>query len=248
MKCFKLILLFILFILTGCVPNSPERSDSLNVTKSIEPNVFKIKVSFGLKSSVGTAFTISYNNSVYLITNRHICGEAKEVALHRNGDRFTTRPIFISKTTDLCLLENVTGTKGIKIAKTSFPTQMISTLGYPKGKGPYESVGFLGDEVVSTVAHFGITSKADEKKCLKELKGQVDTYILSGEKVCFISYLSNRISMIVFGGQSGSPVVNNDNELVGIIFASKDSKNGGLGSIIPYFDVTTFLNEFEVSK
>lgn len=189
-------------LLTGAVillltstPNKDRGPASISPSKS---PVFRA-VDVATRTS-GSAFLVRVNGDPILITNKHVCGLAEELMLDRGSyddpKRFSATVFYIDGAEDICLLspdgtfnEELYQPLTLKADLVSI-FEVIQTVGYPSGIGPIYMKGFV--ESIEVI-----------------LNGATD-----GSSP--FSY-TIKASFIAIGGQSGSPVVNNNGEVVGVL-------------------------------
>ena len=177
--------------------------------------VFRLEVyKYGILQGNGTAFIIKQtNNTAYIITNRHICRDedAEYVLVDANLARYDAHYFVAHNTADLCLLKIYGRFNPIQVsfASPQYGERIIS-IGAPHGAFPIVKTGSVKQIVVfnSVVQNFH--------------------YFFAGY------YLR----LDVEEGSSGSPVFNNKNEIIGIVFATIDGK---LSCMIPSRTIQDFI-------
>jgi len=154
--------------------------------------------------TVGTGFYIKYNENSYILTNRHIC-ESYYYKINEDKDEYTYKDLigvkaeiykginveilFISQKHDLCLVESNTG-KGLKLASSVDIRDFVYLIGHPRGLPLTFRKGYIVNFNRVNAAWIGTRF-----------------------------HPSMSVSVIGYGGNSGSPLINIYGRVAGIIFA-----------------------------
>jgi S1-C subfamily serine protease len=163
-----------------------------NPQEDIAPHVVPFKVAIMQSRNYATGFHLEYEDKVYILTNRHVCDMHLRVYRHKHiqfGD-YVGEIIKIDDLHDLCLVTS-NRKEGLKLANIeSKPLDKVYLVGFPRGM----------DRVIREGRIIG-----EEKIFAPWLDGQtVDTLF---------------ISTIAYGGNSGSPVTNEQGDVTGVLFA-----------------------------
>lgn len=182
--------------------------------------------------SGGTGFAVKApSGDEYILTNRHVCGDQKELLVTSAA---LPRPIVkkvieVSKEHDLCLVEVPKGLKAQNIAPISLIGSKIYVVGYPRLLPITPRDGFIIDR-----SSLLLPAEYDENgECLPpfvEMQGWLG-------KVCLEPYDSIIITAEIHPGNSGSPLINRNGDVVGIVFAG----NGVQGAAVPLEYIKRFL-------
>ncbi len=168
----------------------------------------------------GTGSIISYHNKQYLLTNRHICWQTTGIAqVYEHGARSKKQRVLrISKKTDLCLLTaaGLSG-GGLKINPSSaeLPRRTpIYTVGRPRPGSTFIQTGQILLYETQPVMN-GIGLRGLMRDAVSDVMAQP--------------------------GCSGSPIVIESGELIGVVFAYDRSNFTAI--LLPVADVQKFLKE-----
>lgn len=208
-----------------------------NVTGGNVVRIFNIT-----NTSGGTGFHIkTESGEVYILTNKHVCGLADEndnVIVEQNGHREVRKVLKRYKDHDLCLVTKMKDHSNfIKIAGSATKGEDIIVVGHPGlryltlAHGEY--VGRTNININSVVNN--------QQECLDgKIIPDPIINILFNKLVCVKTYISDSISSPIYGGNSGSPVVNKWGKLIGVVFAGNRSQPND-GYMVPLRFVKDFL-------
>lgn len=232
----RLIMLAIIAFTLGCVSGAVQKVDQLSKApvykKTLTPEqiasdastrVFRVIIESAAGKGGGTAFLLTGpNGKNVIVTNRHICESFERVAdygvlyLEQSDYRYYTKIVRQSATSDLCLLET--------------PAELVATI------DSYDLADRrpLKNEAVYSNGHPFLLP-------LTQVYGQVkNEFVLPADpRDSLGGILAMGLRFGVVPGCSGSPVVNVEGKVVGVIFAYME--NGGL--MIPLSSLKEFLNE-----
>ncbi len=224
-------------------------------------------------SGGGTGFhVVAPSGKTYIMTNRHVCDDAKDGKMWVTIDRMTSdrqlKVLEMSDRADLCLMEPIPGVKGLKVgdrpniddevfyvghprlqARTYVAGELVGTrnLSVPRGQIPKEiseeackasKDSYIEEvpEVYQVLRRFKRDSSIDGLQGKAELDKFFDTS--KKVKVCYERGTAWTTTLSVYGGASGSPMVNIDGEVIGVIYAGSD---GEWGYAVPLSEINRLL-------
>ena len=220
--CVALLLVFGVGIIVSKVATAGTQIEA--PTQASRANVFKI-LSINNPKSGGTGFLVNVPNyGKFIVTNRHVCEidnlETKYliVANEESGTIYTARRRSISNLTDLCIVyapsEVLGSLDGLELAdREARPNELTLVMGHPYLKPLTVYSGHL----VNTI---------------------VQPYDLNEDPPTKFMRMG-RLSFMVFPGNSGSPVLNADGKVTGVVFAMEGWTRNGL--YIPLLDLKYFI-------
>lgn len=200
----------------------------------------------------GTGFQIeAASGQSYIITNSHVCEYAQKDSkddnflLVRKSDHWMKRRILeISGDADLCLVEGWPGLSGLKLGDSPFVGQVVSAIGHPH-LGPTtmsvgEVVAFTDTMIVHHLMPTGNAKKdrflgVSDEACNQPKNEIVKKpmflfgFISLGEvPMCMVKESKSvQTNVIIFPGNSGSPLVDSWGRVVGVMFAADSGTNWG---------------------
>ncbi len=166
-----------------------------------------------------TAFFIDVNNN-YLVTNAHVLNEATHKLIVENwkGDQFAAEAIYSNRTNDLAIIK-ITDPTFEKLSPTPYSIRKTnSDLG--------DAIFMLGYPKQEIVYGEGYISAKNGYKM--------------DSAFCQLSTLANE-------GNSGSPVINKNGELIGVV-SSKEANLEGVVFAIKSPNIYNAVNEINKSK
>lgn len=175
-----------------------------------------------ISNFTGSGAIISNNR---ILTSAHVVSAAKLIEIKKENDpkRYIAKVKYISHQADLAILELVDkkffdNTSFLHLTEKIKTRDEVTVLGYP-----------LGGNNISTTT--GIISRIEYRR-----------YAWSSKYL-----LTIQVDAAINSGNSGGPVINNKNELVGIVMM-KLSKSSNIAYIVPTYIINTFLEDCQDGK
>jgi len=203
------------------------------------------------KGGGGTGFYITTpKNKTYILTNNHICelaDNADKLKVVHNNNEFFSKVAFRSKKTDLCLIESNDERNGVELADSMELGESANLLGHPglrpltlhKGEAiGYEKIDLLFGLDVPEDRCFGVTYFLKNYDTPESILLQAQGI----NSLCVVTVDSTSMNMISYPGASGSPVVNEHGELIGVLFAG-NTQAITVSFLVPLEDVREFLSD-----
>lgn len=189
-------------------------------------------------NSGGTGFEVrAKSGKVYTMTNSHVCGLQDEHGIvWASSATMRKIPLHViekSVNTDLCILTAVGDSKGLQLADSVEIGEQIGLVGHPRlmpitlSKG--ELIGYAQVQVL-----------AEQTTCEKEV-GMYHTVMSDWGPVCLEILKAGLTNVPALGGNSGSPVVNIQGDVVAVLFAGSDAN---WGTVVSLSDIKEFLGAY----
>jgi S1-C subfamily serine protease len=196
----------------------------------------------------GTGFHVEApSGDVYILSNRHVC-EVKDSSgrvkiITQDGKVHIKKVIKTYKKHDLCLIEPVRGYSGLELTDHQSLHSKTYIVGHPGLRPLTLSSGhYLGDETI-TMQLINI-KKNDCYGIYEQLEENSLTRLFFGiESVCSVYYDTVMTDAPVYGGNSGSPMVDSLGNVWGVVFA-KSMNAVHNGYIVPIDYVKDFLKKY----
>lgn len=193
----------------------------------------------GLSCSGSGSLVQARSGKTYLLTNAHVCMCAEfkgdVFATFDDGHLLQAKVIKKDVQKDLCAAQVDAPDFYLKMAPQLLPLTEVNTRGYPMGRLT-ESHGIVKGSIEwdydMDIQKVGICPKGTQKGI--NYRGVVS--------VCRIHFVSTLSNLYARPGSSGSAVVNDQGELVGVVssFHPTDEYNAGL---VQFNDVRDFLSK-----
>lgn len=176
------------------------------------------------KKSGGTGFVAESPTSGgrYVVTNNHVCGVAVDGHVVLDSPEMArdmrARVIERNAAEDLCLIEAPAGLEPLKLAnRPAGLLDRVYVAGHPRLMPLTVTTGLIRQ--MPKMWEIGIGEVGPDEECEDGAKEVSFIFI----KVCFRSFYAYEMTAPILPGNSGSPVLNSDGEVVAVVFAGGDS-------------------------
>jgi len=193
----------------------------------------------------GTGFAIKIANHKYLVTAAHICSsEVKAIAYNSKLDKtenIVTRDRFkLYRDHDLCVVSELdTELSAFEMASSVSDVENYYAVGHPNHYPLVATKGNLLGLVSLTLE----ATYLSIDNCLSS-RHSITTKRINNEQqfVCVFSGPIYATSIPVTYGSSGSPIINKNYEVVGVVSIVDGSSPGNWAGMVPLKDLELFLN------
>lgn len=189
----------------------------------------------------GTGFHVkARSGKTYILTNSHICRAADDrgyvLVKGQNENHSMPRKVIKHYTEhDLCVVEPLPGHEGIEVAGSSHIGEEAYIFGHPGLRPLTRSQGeIIGREQIKVGDRVNERGECDN--------GGEMRFTFFGP-VCVFTYDAEVVSNPIYGGNSGSPVVDKFGHVIGVVFAGNADLEHG-GDIVPLDYVQDFLRKY----
>lgn len=179
------------------------------------------------------------SGGIYLLTNWHVCNVSQYkhmlYASYPNGEMVSGRVVKADPTKDLCAAKIKGSYTALKLAPMLLPDKVCCTRGYP-GHIPSESCGKIGD-TTKWPAGFGLEEIGECPAQFhqdRDFEGRV--------RGCTYTFTSTLTSLYARPGSSGSPVVDSQGLLIGVVSSWHQQSDYEAG-MVTFHDLKEFLRD-----
>lgn len=236
----RFMLAAVLLFTSCCAHGGDKRAQEIR--RDISDSVFRL---LGENNS-GTGFvTTGGKGKKVMVTNGHVCeGNLFMTAVDKDGNQTRLRVLHESPLTDLCVLQAPLRSTPLPLADKAYKNSKVYAVGYPLGKYMIVQEGRLkGYETSSVPTDTALNRCNLLKHKIRKVKIPIrrddgSEYDFE-EKQCHLVVKSFFTTIPVDRGFSGSPMVNDDSEVVGVIMALKGNVSWGMA--VPLKDLKNYL-------
>lgn len=182
----------------------------------------------------GTGFAVESDAGRVIVTNAHVCEAAENgvLVIEQNGRKALSRILKHDTAVDLCAITDDLELPVLTIGRGSpYYFQPISVLGHPRLEQLTPEHGVYLSENLVQISMRGF---ADVKST-----EQADT--LFDENSATMIFVLGETTVRIFPGNSGSPALDSDGEVVGVFNSADNEAHKGL--IIPVRHLRKFLGK-----
>lgn len=196
-------------------------------------------------NSGGTGFSVKgKSGKKYIMTNRHVC-EVQANGVIRvqagNGDISFRKVVFMDTVHDLCLIEGIDELDTINTGSDLNKGDTLYVVGHPGLRQLTTSQGeYIGDKTIELM--YDVSKREDCPGKIYELN-IIQQFLFGKAFICTKDYDALATSAVIYGGNSGSPVVNMYGNLIGVAFAGSSEQERD-NYVVPLVYITNILNKF----
>lgn len=193
----------------------------------------------------GTGFAVKgKSGKQYIMTNRHVC-EVQAIGVIRikvgKASPIYRKVVYMDNVHDLCLIEGVEGLAPLTIGSDLDKGDFLYVVGHPGLRELTTSQGeYIGNKSIELI--YDVNKREDCPGKIYELN-ILQQFMFGREFVCTREYDALSTTAVIYGGNSGSPVVNRYGNLIGVAFAGSTEQERD-NFIVPLVYVTNILNKF----
>lgn len=174
-------------------------------------------------NSGGTGFNVKYRGKTAIVTNDHVCAVhvgGYVIVKNDSGQKFRKKILKRNEVRDLCLVEGIPGYTATVGENAPERFETLKVIGHPFLKMTTISNGqYLGSGVEF------IMKQANEAGECADTEEVVETMF---GRYCALAMELSSTSIEIHPGNSGSPVFNDSNEVVGVINSADNRDNKGM--------------------
>lgn len=199
---------------------------------------------FGGRSG-GTGFQVEHEGKIVIMTNMHVCQLADQhkrlEITDANGRKYSKKIIKLYSDHDLCAVEPVPGIRALSLAGAVHRHEPVHLIGHPRLDPITLQSGFVVSPMTIQINYL----VPENQRCFtKQSRLEADEWAPIGWKTCVEWLETLHINVISYGGNSGSPVVDDLGNVVAVLFAGRrDALTATY--CVPLWALKDFLSELE---
>jgi Trypsin-like peptidase domain len=236
------LLLFAVLSITTMVGIDNVKDHSLDVMEDVGESVYSVFNETGR----GTAWaTTSKSGKVVLVTNVHVCdGPSPFMVTEQKGRKLILPILAKDPTHDICLLKAPRGAVPLDLADDVYENETAYSVGFPLVEFLSSQRGLVkGYQQIQMEYPLPLElCKGQKKLSIKSFKYENDEGEIIEKKICVFSAEALVTTIVVDGGASGSPIVNEDEEVIGMTMLRAGNVNWAQG--VPLKNLKAFLNKY----
>lgn len=205
--------------------------------KYVQSNTYHLFDSYTPK---GTGFFYTYKGKTVMVTNYHLCAGMSLVTVELPDRDYKVKPLALDGNNDLCLLDIPSPTYlSLHSFDYTWKNQPIFSVGYMNSHdAPVIEGNLIGPKQVTTNL-FRIQTQRQTSFCKDIIGHRVMIDPFRKRTYCQISYNVIDTTLIIDGGQSGSPVLNYFGGVIGVV--TSRSRRTGFSKFIPIEKVNKLI-------
>jgi len=218
------------------------RDRANEIMEDIEESIYMLD---GGGSRATGFITTDADGNIVMISNDHVCGENSTVmnATSHDGKKFKVKILGKSPTADLCLLQAPKNSKPLKLANKALKNEKAYAVGYPLAPFMTATSGRVKGFVrvmTQTNVPIPLCNKPKYRILTRAIPNRIPNAPAITEKGCFLDVQGLFTTVNVDLGFSGSPLLNDKEEVIGVIMTSKG--NIAWSTAVSIQELRRFLN------
>lgn len=174
-----------------------------------------------------------------IVTNDHVCGKNKTMFTQKGAMSYNLAVIYKDPSHDICLLEAPKNAETLRLAEDVYKEEKAFSIGFPAIEWMSSQAGRIKG-IETTRVDYEDTPLED---CVG-VKFMITTIKRKGKpdkKICIFSAEALVTTIQIDGGASGSPILNSDEEVIGMTMARAGNINWAQG--VPLNRIKNVLNK-----
>jgi S1-C subfamily serine protease len=197
------------------------------------------------EKSGGTGFAVQGKSGTnYIMTNRHVCGVQQNGVIRVKVGKekpVLRKVVYEDDGHDLCLIEGIDELSPISIGEDQVPGEFLYAVGHPGLRDLTVSKGeYIGRDSIELIQDVETREQCTGKI---EQAPVMYTWFTGKDFICIKSFESLATTAVIYGGNSGSPAVNEYGNLIGVVFAGNREQDHD-NYIVPLSYVKKVLSKF----